>query len=198
VRNRWADEFERDFERSQRSPACVNGAHQVCPHLLNFGGGFNPRRLRPEFGAGLCRCSCHAACPVVIADGRLTVPIKAWRASCTCPGGERERRRQRDAGFDNGDFGELWDQARRRSRARKEAFAATRARASGSTRAQIRQIYTAELLARGLKVPPEQVLDAVVDRICGNPLPAATVLIESMAQMGKGLYQLSRLLRQRK
>jgi len=77
---------------------------------------------------------------------------------------------------------------RRRSRRRE--------RAAGKSKAEIAEIYVSELRARGLKVPAEPVLDAIVDRLCGNPLPAARVLGESLAQMGKGLHELSRIFRQ--
>jgi hypothetical protein len=51
---------------------------------------------------------------------------------------------------------------------------------------------SAELRARNLKVPAEPVLDAVVDHIAGNPLPAIRVLGESLFQTGKALYDVSR------
>lgn len=78
------------------------------------------------------------------------------------------------------------------SRAREEAAAATRTRAAGRSREEIREMYIAELRARNVKVPAEPVLDAAVDYITGNPLPAARVLGESLFQMGKGLYDISR------
>jgi hypothetical protein len=123
----------------------------------------------------------------------MTVPIKTWHTSCTCPGSERERQTLHDAGVEIRDFAEVLNKAQQRSRARRQAFEATRASAAGKTKAQIRQIYAAELLARGLTVPTECILDAVADRIHGNPLPAARILIESMVQIGKGFYKLSRL-----
>jgi hypothetical protein len=93
------------------------------------------------------------------------------------------------------EFSETWDDARRRSRARKEAFESARARAAGKSRDEIRGIYVAELNARGLKVPGDDVLDATVERIAGNPLPAARLAMEGLAQMGKALNELSRLFR---
>ena len=49
----WADENE----RVPRTVACSRGVHGDCPHLMSgFGGGFNPRRLRLEFGGLLCQC----------------------------------------------------------------------------------------------------------------------------------------------
>ena len=93
------------------------------------------------------------------------------------------------------EFTETWDDARRRSRARKEAFESARARAAGQGRDEIRRIYVAELNARGLAAPREDVLDAAVERITGNPLPAARLAVEGLAQMGKALNELSRLFR---
>lgn len=127
------------------------------------------------------------------AGKRITVPFKVWRESCTCPGADAERHRLDGAGIsDPPDFDELREEAQRRSRARREAFEATRARSAGKSREEIREIYAAELRARGLKVPPEPVLDAVADRISGNPLPAIRLAGESLARMGKALYDLSR------
>ena len=188
--DRWT-EFDQQF----RTRACNGAAHRDCPHILGPGGGFNPRRLRLEFGAGLCKCTCHASCPVTItAAKRLTVPMKAWYTSCACPGAEPERRSMDEAGIEIPDFGELREQAQRDSRARKEALMAARARAAGRSRQEVREIYVAELSARGMKVPAEPVLDAIVEHITtGNPLPAARLLGESLVQLGKGLYGLARL-----
>ncbi len=188
--DRWAE-----FGQVDKSRACTCGAHGDCTHFAAVGGGFNPRRLRLEFGAGLCPCSCHSSCPVVLSGKRMTVRPEAWRESCTCPGAEQERRRLDEAGVEFPDFGKSWEDARRRSRARKEAFESARARAVGKSRDEIREIYLAELNARGLTAPEEDILDAVVDRIGGNPLPAARLAVEGLAQMGKALHELARILR---
>ena len=71
-------------------------------------------------------------------------------------------------------------------RARKEAFAATRSHAAGKSRKEIGDWYAAVLRERGLNVPAQHVLDAVVDGVNGNYLRAAHVLGESLARMGKG------------
>jgi hypothetical protein len=128
---------------------------------------------------------------------RLTVPVKTWRESCTCPGAEQQRRHLDEAGVEFPEFGEMWDDARRRSRARREAFESARAQAAGKSRDEIREIYLAELTARGLPLPREDVLDAVVDRIAGNPLPAVRLGAASLVQVGKGLTELSRAFRSR-
>ncbi len=187
--DRWAE-----FHEFQ-TPLCARDAHRDCPHFVTVGGGFNPRRLRLEFGAGLCSCPCHAPCPVSITTNRFTVPVKEWYRSCSCPGAGRERQRLDAAGGLPPDFAEVREQARRRSQARREAYDATRARAAGKSRAEIRDLYVAELSARGVRAPTERVLDAVVERIAGNPLPAARVLGESLVQIGKGFYELSRFFR---
>jgi hypothetical protein len=53
-------------------------------------------------------------------------------------------------------------------------------------------MYVAELRAQGLKVPEDPVLEAVADRITGNPLPAIRLAGEGLARMGKGLYDFYR------
>jgi hypothetical protein len=167
----------------------------TAPTWSPWAGGSTRGRLRLEFGAGLCPCTCHSSCPAVTVGKRMTVSPRAWRESCTCPGAEQERRRLDEAGVEFPEFSETWDDARRRSRARKEAFESARARAAGKSRDEIRGIYVAELNARGLKVPGDDVLDATVERIAGNPLPAARLAMEGLAQMGKALNELSRLFR---
>lgn len=188
--DRWAE-----FGQVDKSRACNRGAHGDCAHFAAVGGGFNPRRLRLEFGAGLCPCSCHSSCPVSLSEKRMTVQPEVWRESCTCPGAEQERRSLEQAGVEFPDFGKVREDARRRSRARKEAFESARARAAGKSRDEIREIYLAELNARGLTAPGEEILDAVADRIGGNPLPAARLAAEGLAQMGKALHDLSRIFR---
>lgn len=125
----------------------------------------------------------------------MTVRPEVWRESCTCPGAEQERHRldEDDAGFP--DFGKTREEARNRSRARKEAFESARTQAAGKNRDEVREVYLAELNARSLPVPGEDILEAVVDRIGGNPLPAARLAVGSLAQMGKALHELSRIFR---
>jgi len=52
--------------------------------------------------------------------------------------------------------------------AMRAAWEATRAAAAGKSRAQIRESYVAELLARAVTVPSGLVLDAVADAIARN------------------------------
>jgi hypothetical protein len=59
----------------------------------------------------------------------------------------------------------------------------------------VAEIYVAELASRGLRAPREDHLDAAVDQITGNPLPAARLVVEDLAQMGRALRELSRIFR---
>jgi hypothetical protein len=178
------------FHESPRTPDCTHGNHQDCSHVNGLGGGINPRRLRPEFGAALCPCPCHASCPATITTRRMTIPLKTWYDTCTCPGADR--RHFDDAGPPP-DFSTQWEEARARSRASREAFAATKARAAGLDREQIRQAYIAELRARSLKIPPDPVLKVAVDSLMGNPLPAARLLGQNLTAMGKEIHKLIKL-----
>lgn len=92
-------------------------------------------------------------------------------------------------------FDERWEDKRRRTRACREAFQAAQARAAGKSRDEIREIYLGELNARDLTQPGDAVLNAVVDRISGNLLPAVRLAAESLAQVGKGTRELSRRFR---
>lgn len=172
------------IRESMRTPACFRGRHAECPHLFGFGGGFNPVRLRPELGAGLCACDCHASCPVT-GDGRIVSWLasttgKAWHDSCTCPGAAAERVRWEQSGVDL--TADVWDVARQRQQARRAAFSAARARAAGKSREQIKEIYLAELRARNQEIPSPESLDAKVAAIAGNPLPS--FLIAGRATVG--------------
>jgi hypothetical protein len=154
--------------------------------MYGFGGGLNPRRLRLEFGAGLCKCKCHSPCPVT--SKRITVSVQAWRESCTCPGAETERIRRDRAGTEFPDFDELWAKSRQRSQSRREAFQAVRASAAGKTREEVKALYIAELRSRSLKIPEEEVLDALVDALIGN-------YVNSVRHMGRTVYDIWRAFR---
>jgi len=93
------------------------------------------------------------------------------------------------------DFRALLDQKRRDSQARKEAYQAVRAAAAGKSRADIREMYEAELRSRGLRVPPDDVIDASVEAITGNYVPSVRALGRSFADMGSGVVQLAKVLR---
>jgi hypothetical protein len=165
----WAD----DFERHRPWPACVRGAHDDCPHLLDWAGRFNPRRLRLEFGGVLCTCECHSSCPVT--GNRIAVREQSWREWCTCPGAEAGRIR----------LDEEKVQARQYFRACEEAFEAARARAAGMSREQARDLYAAELRSRGLEVPAEPFLDAYGSLLADGHHFAARYLARSLAILAK-------------
>jgi hypothetical protein len=172
-----------------RTVDCVRGLHGGCPHMFGAGGGFNLSRLRPEFGVGLCTCDCHAQCPVS-ADKRLvgrmiTVPARTWLASCTCPGAEAERARWEEEGFGLADLDDLWARSRQRQQSVREAFNAARAQAAGKSREEIRELYLAELRARGQEIPQPEAMDASVAAIAGNPLPAARLMGQAVVGLVK-------------
>jgi hypothetical protein len=186
-------DFWTEFDQSHQGHLCTRGDHDSCPHFVAMGGGINPRRLRPEFGAALCRCACHAGCRV--AGRRLAVPYKVWRESCSCPGSERERQRLTEARLEPPDLGELREQAERQSRARREAFQMASRAAAGKSKAEIQDLYADELRARGLRVPRDEVLAAVADRINGNPLPSYKLAGQVLVKMGKNVAAVARLFR---
>jgi hypothetical protein len=184
-----------ESDQAPRTLVCARDAHQECPHFAGMGGGgLNPRRLRLEFGTVLCRCSCHDACPLA-GTGRWAVPFKLWRDSCTCPGADRARQRMAATGREPPSFREIRERQRQTDQARREAFQAARRAAAGKSRDEIRELYLAELRARGLPPPPEQALAATVEHIAGNPIPAARLAVHGFAQLGKGAVALARLLR---
>lgn len=152
-----------------RSRACAGSAHQVCGHV-SFAIPPRPGRRR-ESTIVLCRCSCHRACPLARRKG--DVPGTVWQLRCSCPGAEDARTSQGDPGeaLPTGDeYRETYkSELRLRSEARKETFKATRAAVSGKTRDEVRDLYIAELVARGLEIPREPLLEANIDMLCGGP-----------------------------
>lgn len=93
-------------------------------------------------------------------------------------------------------FGELLQEEQRQARAGKDAFEATRARAAGRNRQGVREIYVRELRSRGLRIPADAALDAVAERINGNPLPTARLLGEGPVETGRMLHGLVKIFRQ--
>jgi hypothetical protein len=143
-------------ERVLPSPACVEGMHEECGHWHGAGSAFSFRRLRREGFTILCRCDCHSSCPVT--SEKNTVADQAWRQSCTCPGAEAVRRMRDEFGilpFDFRDLRGMWAKSRNELRSRREAFKAAQASAAGQDREQLKDLYAAELRARGLKMPGE-------------------------------------------
>jgi hypothetical protein len=154
------------------SPACLEGMHEECGHWHGSGGAFNSRRLRREGFTILCRCDCHSSCPVT--NEKNTVSDQAWRQSCTCPGAAAMRGMLDEFGilpFDVRDFREMWAKSRNELQSRREAFKAAQASAAGKDREQLKDLYVAELRARGLKIPGDEALDAAIEahmREAGN------------------------------
>jgi hypothetical protein len=151
-------------ERVLLGPACLEGMHEECGHWHGSRGAFNYRRLRHEGFTTLCRCDCHSSCPVT--NEQHTVGDQAWRQSCTCPGAEAMRRILDEFGtlpFGVRDFREMWAKSRNELQSRREAFKAAQASAAGHDRGQFRALYVAELRARGLKIPADEVLDAAIE-----------------------------------
>jgi hypothetical protein len=141
-------------ERVLPGPACLEGVHEECGHWHGSGSAFNPRRLRREGFTILCRCDCHSSCPVT--SEKNIVGDQAWRQSCTCPGAEAMSRMLDEFGilpFGIRDFREMWAKSRDELQSRREAFKAAQASAAGQDREQRKDLYVAELQARGLRIP---------------------------------------------
>jgi hypothetical protein len=180
MRNPWADEFE----HTHVSRACVRGAHDDCPHFCGVDGGLNPRRLRLEFGAALCKCGCHSACPITgnsmpfrSGPGARRVPARA--RSRNAPGRLRLARSARTSGS-------TWSSASGTlARATRHSTHTVRAEAAGRSHEEIRNLYVAELRARGLDIPPDECLDATVDAITGDYRSSVRLLGRALADIGK-------------
>jgi hypothetical protein len=126
----------------------------------------------------------------------MTVPWRAWWASCTCPGADQVRRRMEEAGVEFADPGEMWEKVQRDSAARSEVFRSARDRAAGRSRDEVREIYLAELRSRGLPVPSGDVVNATVELIMGSPLSAARLMGEGLIETGKLLHGVFKIFRQ--
>ena len=112
------------------------------------------RMTRPEHRlestVALCRCSCHATCP--LAD-RMPVPLTVWQQLCVCTGADERREWKEDQDEPVPGFAELREEQERESRerleARRQAFQAAQVAAHGKTRDQVRDLYLAEIGVRG-------------------------------------------------
>lgn len=158
------------YDQGDWSRACAGDAHQECGHVaMGTRRRVSPARLQSTIV--LCRCSCHAACPLA---GRTPVSLTVWQQLCPCPGGERQRAWKEDPDEPWPGAKEAWERQERRSRARrearKEAFEAAREAAPGKSREEIKDLYVAELWSRGQDVPPGPLLEAEIDALTGHPL----------------------------
>jgi hypothetical protein len=145
-------------ERVLQSPSCLDGSHEECGHWRGYRVAFNLRRLRREGSATLCGCGCHSCCPVT--NEQNTVGDPAWRQSCTCPGAEairgiRDQVETQPVNFSV--FRAGWPKYRQESKSRREAFKAAQASAAGLDRERLKDLYVAELRARGLTMPGDEV-----------------------------------------
>ena len=173
-------------DESERSVSCADDEHNDCPHMRSIEYGVNPFRRRSESRVVLCRCECHAACPVT--STRRTIPVPAWRESCTCPAAATVPStvgRAHGSGQDTAEAAHL-------SPARVEALNAAGDQAAGQSREQVKALYQAELRARGLDIPMEAVLDVEVSLIAGD-YPADTGLAgRALLGLVKRLYGIGR------
>jgi hypothetical protein len=172
-------------ERVQPSPSCLDGMHEECGHWRGYRLARNPRRLRREGFAMLCRCDCHSSCPVTNEEN--TVGDSAWRQSCTCPGAEAIRGMRDELEiqpFDSSDFRDGWAKYRQESESRREAFKAALASA-GPDREQLKGLYVTELRSRGLTIPGNEDLDAAIDAQIGDHLTGARLVGREVVNLGK-------------
>jgi hypothetical protein len=181
------------------SRQCLTGTHVECGHYSGFG---HDHSVRGRQLLGVCGCECHSTC---LLTGRGPFVYRAmWDGLCDCPGADQAADRldaaQRDApGF--GESARQWRERReeysragdpwQRMAAKKQAFEAARAASAGQSRAQIREIYAAELRARGLTVPSDLVLDATADAIARNRDKFTLVYsARVLAELGRDLRKL--------
>ena len=138
-----------------------------------------PRKLREPPCARPSPRVDHYAVPlrlpqdVPLAWRKEAVPVTIWQRRCACPGAEQARTSERDPAESLPGW-EDWSEtcksdSRQRSQARKEAFSAARSAAWGKTRPEIRDLYIAELRARGLDIPREPLLEGAIDVLSGDP-----------------------------
>jgi hypothetical protein len=182
------------------SKPCMTGEHEDCGHLgsIGFGPGDGGR---PALTLFLCRCGCHSACPL---DGRPAVSRSVWVGLCDCPGTELAEGRLDEAAREAPDFPDsdrllrsLRDRQENRDRERQQkreemraAWDAARTAAAGKNRAQIREIYVAELRARSLTVPSGPLLDAAADAIARNREKISAVHSgRLLAEIGRELWK---------
>jgi len=145
----------RGSEFPGRSVACERGRHADCTHqaaVLSFGGAFNRRRLRFEFGSGLCTCNCHGQCPL---SGRAYASLRTWSERCTCPGAPGRQHSYQET------RAEAISDAKRKRAQRSERLAAldeVRLDARGKSPSEVKRLLEQAFQSRGVDVPPAQTL----------------------------------------
>jgi len=178
------------------SRPCLTETHADCGHLGSVGYSFWNGGRRVLL---LCQCGCHSACS--LASRPPFVSRTTWEALCSCPGAVLAAAKLDQAERDAPDFSdsarrwhERWEARRpeQRRAAKREAFEAARAARADKSRAQIRDIYVAELRARGLTVPSELMLDATADAIARNSDRFSVVYrARLLAEQGRNLRKTS-------
>jgi hypothetical protein len=182
------------------SRSCLAGAHDGCGHLGSFALGlWDGGRV----ALVLCQCGCHSVC--LLAGRPALVSRVIWVGLCTCRGTELAEDRLDEAQREVPDIPDMEhmlrecreEQARHRqerraaARAARAAWEATRGAADGNSRAQIREIYVAELRRRGLAVPSDLVLDATADAIARNRAKFSVVYsARVLAELGRDFGKL--------
>jgi len=118
--------------------------------------------------------------------------LRTWRELCTCPGAVGfDVRLDRDRVVIP-DLGEYQARALRDHLARKEALDVVRAGSAGMSREQVRDLFVAEMQARGAEVPPDVILDGYLRMMTSSYLPAARFVGRSLAGLVKFLNRDSR------
>jgi hypothetical protein len=176
------------FERELQSPSCHEGMHEECGHWRGYSTTLNRHRLRREGFAILCRCDCHSSCPVTSENDTVSDPT--WRQSCTCPGAEAVRRMRDELKthpVDISHFAETWAQSRHEFQSQREAFRAAQTSAVGADREQLKDLYVAQLRARGLKILDGQALDAAIDAHMDSDLTGVRLVGREVVNLGKRL-----------
>jgi len=134
----------------------------------------------------LCRCDCHEACSLT---GWQHVPLAAWQELCECPGAAFQRTWKEDIDDPWPGAREQRERQRRaeqeRKEARHQAFQAASEAAPGKTRQQVRDLYLAELQARGVpnRSHDDDLLEAQVDAMMRQPLRALARLAHAMHKL---------------
>ena len=155
-----------------RSIACAGQAHRNCGHVRIAHRRAVVSRHRLVSTITLCSCPCHATCR--LAD-RRPIALTVWQQLCACPGAQEQRAWKDDwdeprPGVTKESREKTRREWRERDEARKQALRAVRGAARGKTRDELRDLYVAELRARGQEVPPEPFLEADIDFLTGHPL----------------------------
>jgi hypothetical protein len=111
----------------------------------------------------------------------MPVSLTVWQQLCACPGAEFERTWSENPEEPWPGAREHWERSQRESQeqreARGEAFRAASDAASGKTREQIRDVYLAELRARGQEIPDDHYLQADLDLLTGHPFRSLKTML---------------------